>query len=422
MSGERLRKRKRIWYATVYDRSGKAIERSTKCTDRKAAEAVAREWEREAADPLGAAVAKATLNDALEDLVRARMSEAKAGQRSDQTVVFYVQKAGVILRDFARHDARNLNREDARLFLLKDIDATVVDAYIDYRREEAADTSIHKELLVIRAALMLAKRRGRWRGDVDAIIPPGFGPSYKPRTRFLTPEELQKLLPMLPRGRAAIVAFIIATSAEWATVDRVLRADVSDDRQTCRLRGSKNARRDRVVPIVTVEQSSLLHYALEWADGDGEKLFQTWSNVRRDLRAACKTCGIEPVSPNDLRRTFATWLRLQGVPPNLIAPMMGHADSRMVERVYGQLSTTALRDLVERAVYGTTDPITTAGHLPETATQSMDALDSVDTVVATTEQKTPPEAGSHALGDIKLVPRDGIEPPTRGFSILCSTD
>jgi hypothetical protein len=46
---------------------------------------------------------------------------------------------------------------------------------------------------------------------------------------------------------------------------------------------------------------------------------------------------IKPCSPNDLRRTCATWLRQDGAPPDLIAPVMGHVDTRMVERVYGRL-------------------------------------------------------------------------------------
>jgi hypothetical protein len=60
--------------------------------------------------------------------------------------------------------------------------------------------------------------------------------------------------------------------------------------------------------------------------------------------------GIERCSPNDLRRTFATWMRADGVPPNLIGSMMGHADSRMVERVYARLGIEALGAAVAQAL------------------------------------------------------------------------
>ena len=64
------------------------------------------------------------------------------------------------------------------------------------------------------------------------------------------------------------------------------------------------------------------------------ELFRPWGNVRHDLASASRRAGIEPVTLNDLRRTCATWLREGGIEPHLIAAVLGHADSRMVERVY----------------------------------------------------------------------------------------
>ena len=129
---------------------------------------------------------------------------------------------------------------------------------------------------------------------------------------------------------------MVATSAEWGAVIRTRREDVSEDLAFVRIRGTKRKTRDRVVPIVTKDQGTLLKYALEHAQGEKGQLFLDWQNVRRDLRAACAKLEIPRCSPNDLRRTCATWLRAAGAPPHLIAPLMGHADSRMVERVYGQ--------------------------------------------------------------------------------------
>jgi hypothetical protein len=37
-----------------------------------------------------------------------------------------------------------------------------------------------------------------------------------------------------------------------------------------------------------------------------------WLNARRDLIAACHRICIRPVTPNDLRRTFASWLKQRG--------------------------------------------------------------------------------------------------------------
>lgn len=58
----------------------------------------------------------------------------------------------------------------------------------------------------------------------------------------------------------------------------------------------------------------------------------------RDLALACRRSGIERCSSNDLRRTFATWMRMEGLPTDILGATLGHVDSRMVERVYGRLS------------------------------------------------------------------------------------
>ena len=60
----RVRKRGDIWFARFWEGAAR-VERSTRCTDKKAAETVARQWELDAADPDHATTRRATLNDAL---------------------------------------------------------------------------------------------------------------------------------------------------------------------------------------------------------------------------------------------------------------------------------------------------------------------------------------------------------------------
>ena len=112
------------------------------------------------------------------------------------------------------------------------------------------DHTIAKELVALRAALKLAKRRGIWKGDPAEVLPVGFAPEHKPRNRFLTYDELEALLGELLEDAAARVAFTIATSAEAAATERALREDVSPDRLFVQVRGSKRATRWRKVPIV----------------------------------------------------------------------------------------------------------------------------------------------------------------------------
>src|SRR5689334_10453494 len=122
----------RTWYATFYE-NGVRVQRTTKCVDRKAAELVARQMERDAADPESAVLQAATLSDALKLLLKTRAEEASVGRRSESTVAFYRSKCGHLTRVF-EHDEHG-TFAGFRLAVLK---ARDVDHFISTRRGEGA--------------------------------------------------------------------------------------------------------------------------------------------------------------------------------------------------------------------------------------------------------------------------------------------
>ena len=410
-------KRGRIWWGWYYETSGRQRCRSTTCTDSKAADAVIATWERAAADPTYAATHEATLKDALE---HARLDRKVTKQRAEGTLAMYSVKAG--------HLVRVLGGE-TRLAQL--CTARPVDAYVAQRtREGASPSTIAKELTVLRVSLKLAKRRGEFPYDIAAIMPEGFSVAYKPRRRFLPPIQVQWLMPELTPDRAARVAFLLATAARWGESDRARREDVDADRQVVFLRGTKTETAPREVPLVGAAVD-LMEYALRHAEGEDGMLFRPWSNVRRDLHDACQRAtrtqiskavealgreptpkemeelrrrfAFPPISPNDLRRTCATWLRQHQTEPHLIGSFLGHKDSRMAERVYGRIPVESLGAALSGRVGD--DCSTFVVNTRQTG-RRMRRMRRVD-------RANPPT---------NPVPRDGIEPPTRGFSIPCSTD
>ena len=154
------------------------------------------------------------------------------------------------------------------------------------------------------------------------------------------PEDVNKLLAELSPDQAA---FIVASSASWGPTDDARRQDIAADFASVHVRGTKRTTRNRIVPVVLPMQQALLKFASEHGEGTSGYLFRRWTNAGRDIKAACKRAGVEPCTPNDLRRTFAVWLRSAGAPPDVIAPCMGHRDSNMVERVYGRLTPDMLK-------------------------------------------------------------------------------
>jgi len=180
---------------------------------------------------------------------------------------------------------------------------------------------------------------------------------------------------------------------------------VSEDLAFVLVRGTKRATRWRTVPIVSRDQRTLLEYTLEHAKGPKEgALFEEWQNIRRDLREACRRVGIETCSPNDLRRTCLSWLRASGVAPHLLAPLAGHADSRMVERVYGRLQPAELAALIADQL--PKGAAATAAHLQRTGRETVDSVASVDT--------------RRDASSSEVAPRAGFEPATHGLTVRCS--
>lgn len=375
----RLYKRGRTWWCWYYDASGARAYASTRQHDRRAAENVARDLERSAVDPTYRAAHGATLTDAVAALVRQRVEDARAGARSMHTAIMHRVKGGHLIRLLGDVPLRMLTGAHG-------------DEYVSRRRaEHAAPATIHKELTTWRAALKLARRRGVWEGDPAAVVPT-ISVEYTPRSRWLTPDDLDRLLGALSPDRAARVAWIVATSARWAESERALRLDVT--REVARLRGTKTTRALRTVPLVAPWQRSLAEYAVRHATGAEGRLFAPWTSPVLVLRRACRDAGIAPCTPNDLRRTCGTWLRAGGCAPDIVAAVLGHADSRMVERVYGRLDVAQLAQRIASAL-GCSTGVTDSA-------LAVDDAHSVDT----------DPARDHRIS----VPRVGIEPTTRGFS------
>ncbi len=303
---------------------------STGTADLQAARSWQREHERRAADPAYHAEASATVADAVEAYAQSRVARG----RSAGTLHHVRVKSGHLLRLLPP--------------MLRDVTHAVLEAFIAQRRAEgAAQTTIKKELRVCGAVLLLASRNGRFARRLEAVMPE-LEDTYTPRTRALDPWELVALAEYLPPERAAHVVWICATGARWGESLAARRDDQTA--HAVRLRGTKTALAAREVPILEMT-APMLAWARDRApERSGGQLFALWANVRRDLAQACAAVGILPVTPNDLRRSLATWLRAAGVEPSLIAVVLGHADGRMVERVYGRIVGDALRAALERSL------------------------------------------------------------------------
>lgn len=324
------------WYVWDALASRRVRRRRSTLSQRKdTAQTIADGWERDDADPAATARATATLGAALKAHAKHFDARVTSGARSEGTQHMHRVKAGHLARVLEHGGDPKAPRAPLPLATMT---SAHVDAYVARRQTEgAAQGTIHKELVTLRAALKLARTRGELARAPDEIIPPGLGPGYVPRERWLPEDELRALMRELTPNRAAVAAFIVATTAEWGAVERARRGDARGDLPAAHVRGTKRKTRDRRVPVVLTWQRQLLAFALAHADGAGGMLFSRWGNVRRDIAAACVRAGIAPCTPTDLRRTACHYLQASGASERAAASMMGHTSSQMVRKVYGRL-------------------------------------------------------------------------------------
>ena len=125
------------------------------------------------------------------------------------------------------------------------------------------------------------------------------------------------------------------------------------------------------------------------------------------------------MTPNDLRRTFATWLKQSDVDSAVVAAMMGHSSTAMVDRVYGKLDEASYRRAIAKLPGGTptahqgADPDCHAGVTSPAQSGGKHGTDGTGAMLGPVAD---PEEESVTYGDHK-VRAEGLEPSTSGLRV-----
>lgn len=340
--GANLYLRGSTWWCWYYDENGEQVRRSTHQRDRDNAKKAAERLERgyftalDKPEPL-------SLLDALSAWL---LHLTKAGRAPD-TIAYYEKRTKPLLRELG-------TSTDVHTLTLPRIDAYVATRLATpiIKKAGAAPVkyvqraTVAKELGALRSALLFCRKRGMYRGEPASLLPDMRG-AYVPRDRALSHEEYGALLRELAPQRKGVAdrrPYLIAYVGLGASMSELYRIEARDVRKdTVRVPGTKRETRDRWVPLRPEVRDVLATLAAERKTGP---LFAPWASARRDLAIACERAGIPPVSHNDLRRTFCTWLAEAGVPEAVVAGLMGHASSAMVRRVYTKIGRKAAHEAV----------------------------------------------------------------------------
>lgn len=323
-----LYKRGEIWWVQITSPKGRRIRRSAGTQDRKAAQ--------EYHDRLKA------------DLWRTDQLGERPRHSWDEAAVKWLKET----THKATHDK---DREILRWLdpylggkFLGDITRELLFQIGERKATEASPNTANRYLALVRA--ILRKTRDEWEW-LDRIPKVHLYSVRNKRIRWITRDEAEKLLSLLPPHQAAMARFALATGLRQRNVCRLEWSQVDLKQRLAWIHPDQaKARRAIGVPL-NEEALSVLRGCL----GKHEQFVFTyesqpvWQVNTKAWRMAVRKAGLTDFRWHDLRHTWASWHAQAGTPLNVLQEMGGWECAEMVRR-YAHLSVSHLREHAERIV------------------------------------------------------------------------
>lgn len=320
-----------IWEARFTLPSGKRFEQSTGTTDKKAAQQLHDKWKHETwqqaklgvkPDRLWEELAKVWLDDA--------EANEKASLRDDLAKVawFTQHLAGKRLSQITEDVIRELVR-------LKRLEK-------NRYGKPVTNSTINRYLALIRAMLRKAWLELKWMEQSPPLIKMYKEP--KGIVRWLAVQQVLTLLRELPLHQMLMTIFALCVGLRQGNVKRLKWVQI--DMQACTMRVDADSTKGE--DHIGVPLNSMAMDVLHQCVGKHPEYVFTYKGQpvtqvnTRAWRNALKRAGITKFRWHDLRHTWASWLRQQGVSISDIKEMGKWKSDAMVVR-YAHLNVEHLR-------------------------------------------------------------------------------
>lgn len=239
-------------------------------------------------------------------------------------------------------------RRDAPERQVKAVDASNPDA-VRARRATA-----NRVLTILKAALNHAFHENHVASDESWRKVKPFREVDSPVVRYLNGAEAQRLVNACEADFRHLVQAALFSGARYGELTTMHVRDFDPSAATLAVRRSKSGKARHI--FLTEDGCRLLSTLTAGRPGS-DLIFtrngKTWkaSEQQRPLTEASKRAGIMPtVTFHILRHSHASALAMKGVPLEVIATQLGHADTRVTRRHYAHLSPSYVADTIRRGL------------------------------------------------------------------------
>jgi integrase len=227
-----------------------------------------------------------------------------------------------------------------RMKPLAEITRDFVMQVAETKKRESSPSNANRYIALIRAILRRAEREWEWLDKAPALR---LYPEPKRRVRWITPEQAQRLLSLLPEHQRDVVMFALATGLRHGNVLKLEWSQVDLARKVAWIYGDQ-AKGGRDIHVSL--NDTALDVLKRQVDKHPSRVFTfrgkpiAVANTKA-WREALKKAGIEDFRWHDLRHTWASWLVQSGVPLGVIQEMGAWESPEMVRR-YAHLSPAVM--------------------------------------------------------------------------------
>ncbi|HEY6018976.1 MAG TPA: site-specific integrase [Candidatus Paceibacterota bacterium] len=231
--------------------------------------------------------------------------------------------------------------------MLDEINRELLDSIMAARMaENVKNSSVNRVNEVVRAVLRKACNEWEW---IDRVPRIRMLPEPNRRVRWITREEADRLLTVLPTHLVPVVKFSLETGLRRANVTGLLWSQIDLTRRTAWIHPDQaKARKAIAVPLsaaaVIVIREQIGKHPTHVFSYHGNPIVQL--NTKAWRKALAKV-GIENFRWHDLRHTWASWHVQAGTPLHVLQELGGWECVEMV-RKYAHLSSEHLAEYVDR--------------------------------------------------------------------------